>query len=363
MPAEPAVWYFWTFEPDVLLPSFLICAIYGSGLFRRRAFGSQLQIWRHISFVTGIALINLSLASPLDGLTDHLFWAHQIQHVLLRMAAPMLLALSMPQALLISGLPRSLRGSALAPFLANNALRGVFSTLTNAWVVTGLFIASLYIWQIPSLHDAALRNEGIHYAMHVTMLATGLLFWWRIFDMRPSPGGLGYGVRLMMLWIATLSQIGLGAYLTLKTELLYPAYDIAGRLFGITPLTDEATGGFIIWVPSAMMFLLAAILVIHMWGKQEDRVRAARPKWSAANSDALRYPVTGAALIELARPKNRKLAVGVAAFSLAVFSMTIFAGVLNHLNTVERYRGALMSQALGGHLAAGSGRTVRTQTR
>jgi uncharacterized membrane protein YhhN len=69
-----------------------------------------------------------------------------------------------------------------------------------------------------------------------------------------------------------------------------------------------------------------------MWGRHEDRVWAARSAWSASNSDALLYPTTGEALIELARPKNRKLAVGVIGFVFAIYAMTILAGVLNHLN-------------------------------
>ncbi len=335
---EPAlVWNRWTFEPDIVLPTFLVCLIYGRGVLRRSAIGNPGQLWRHISFGAGMMSVYLSLESPLDGIADHLFWGHQIQHLMLRMAGPMLIALSMPQAMLISGLPATLRRSALAPLAANGALRWLFSSLTNAWVVTALFIAALYVWQFPPLHDAAILNDGIHYSMHVTMLTAGLLFWWRIFDMRLTPVGLRYGSRLMMLWSAMLSQIGLGAYLTLKTELLYPAYDIAGRLFGISPLTDETTGGFIIWVPSAMMFLLAAILIIHMWGKGEDRAWTAPP--SSSNSDTLRYPTTGEALIERARPKNCKLAIGVTGFALAVLAITIFVGVLNHLNTVQRHRG------------------------
>jgi putative membrane protein len=336
--AAPIVWNRWTFEPAIVIPTVLILLVYGFGVFRRRASLDTLQIWRHISFAAGMAIVYLSLESPLDGLADHLFWIHQIQHLVLRMVGPMLIALSMPQATLISGLPSTLRRSALAPFAGNFVLRALFTVLTNAWVVTALFIAALFVWQYPPLHNAAILDDRIHDVMHVTMLAAGLLFWWRIFDMRRAPLGLGYGSRLMMIWISALSQIGLGAYLALKSTVLYPAYDQVGRLFGINPLTDEITGGFIIWVPSAMMLLVSAIIVIHIWAKQEERAWAARPKWTPSNSDAMRYPTTGAALIELARPKNRKLAISVVGFVFAVFAMTMFTGVLYHLNGAQHNR-------------------------
>lgn len=350
MTAAPIIWNRWTFEPGIVVPSLLILVVYGFGVFRRRASIDALRIWRHISFAAGMMTVYVSLESPLDGMADHLFWAHQIQHLLLRMLGPMLIALSMPQATLISGMPSALRRGALAPFAGNLVLRLLFTVLTNAWVVTALFIAALFVWQYPPLHDAAILDDRIHYVMHVTMLAAGLLFWWRIFDMRRVPVGLGYGSRLMMLWVTALAQIGLGAYLALKNTMLYPAYDLVGRLFGINPLVDEVTGAFIIWVPSAMMFLISAITIIHMWGKQEERAWAARPSWTPSNSDAMRYPATAVALVELARPKNRKLAIGVVGFVLAVFAMTIFTGVLYHLNAVEHDHGLLPIYA--GHVVA-----------
>ncbi len=333
---EELGWTSWEFEPEIFILTFIACLIYAAGIVRRPAAGDRLRLWRHAAYFAGVAAVFLSLESPVDTMADHLFWMHQIQHMLLRMVGPMLIAISAPQAMLISGLPSVLRRGALAPFAGSGALRWIFSVLTNATVVTVLFIAALYVWQYPPYHNAAILNDGIHYTMHVTMLAAGLLFWWRTFDMRPPPMGLSYGTRLMMLWIATLAQIGLGAYTTLKGEVLYPAYDIAGRLFEINPLTDETIGGFIIWVPSAMMCLLAAILVIHFWGVQETRADEQRLAWSASNSAALRYPTTGAELVAQARPKNRMLAIGVLAFAVSMFGLAIFIGVLNHLNGETR---------------------------
>ena len=318
----------WNFEPDIVIATLLACVVYGAGIRRRRGRSGGLQRLRGVSYFSGVACVFLALESPVDALADHLFWVHQIQHILLRMIAPMLIALSSPQATLIRGLPRALRGGMLSPFMSVGLLRGLFGLLTNATVVTLLFIGALYVWQYPPIHNAAILNDAIHYTMHVTMLAAGLLFFWRVFDMRPPPMGIGYGTRLMMLLLVSLTQIGLGAYLTLKSEVLYPAYDIAGRYFGIKPLTDEIVGGFIVWAPSSMMCLVAALIVIHSWGREETRADARRPAWSA---DA-RHPTTGAGLVAQAQPKNRMLAVGVAGLVALMFGMAIFAGVLDHLN-------------------------------
>lgn len=343
-------WTNWEFEPAIFILTFIACLIYAAGILSRPRAEDPLRLWRHAAYFGGVAALFVSLESPVDAMADHLFWMHQIQHMLLRMIGPMLIALSAPQAMLIAGLPSGLRRGALAPFASSGAFRRIFSFLTDATVVTVLFIAALYVWQYPPYHNAAILNDDIHYTMHVTMLAAGLLFWWRIFDMRPPPMGLSYGTRLMMLWIATLAQIGLGAYTTLKGEVLYPAYNVAGRLFETSPLTDETIGGFIIWVPSAMMCLLAAILVIHLWGVQENRANENRLAWLASNSDASRYPTTGAELVAQARPKNRMLAIGVLAFAVSMFGLAIFIGVLNQLNSETR-NGLLAHAALVPHAA------------
>ena len=319
----------WNFEPDIVIATLLACASYAAGIGRRRGKSDARQRLRDVSYFAGVACVFFALESPVDALADHLFWVHQIQHILLRMIAPMLIVLSAPQATLIRGLPRALRGGMLSPVAGFGVLRGVFACLTNAAVVTLLFIAALYVWQYPPIQNVVILNDAVHYAMHVTMLAAGLLFFWRVFDMRPPPMGLGYGKRLVMLLLASLTQVGLGAYLTLKSEVLYPAYDIAGRYFGIKPLADETIGGFIVWAPSSMMCLVAALIVIHSWGRQETRADERRPAWTGAE---VWHPTTGADLVAQARAKNRTLAVGVAGLVVLMFGMAIFAGVLDHLN-------------------------------
>jgi hypothetical protein len=91
-----------------------------------------------------------------------------------------------------------------------------------------------------------------------------------------------------------------------------------------------------------MMCLIAVIIVIHMWGKQETRIDERR---TSASASAPLYPTTGAALRDQAREKNRVLAIGVAGFVVAVFCSAVFAGVLSHLNTEAAQRGLLTHAA------------------
>jgi putative membrane protein len=333
---DATAWSTWTLTADIVIPTALVALIYTAGMLRRAAATEGPRWPRHLLFFGGLAAVFLALQSPIDPIAERLFFIHQTQHLLLRMVGPLLLALAWPQGILIAGTPAAVRRTLLTPVVGNGAVRQVFRFATQPIVVTAIFIASLYVWQIPRLHNVALLNETIHYLMHATMLLAGLIFWWRIFDMRPAPQGLHYGARLMILWIVILSNIILGAYTTLKSTVLYGAYDVTGRLFDVRPLTDEQLGGVIIWIPSSMMCLIAVLIVIHMWGRHETRLDERRTTWSPSNSAALLYPTSASGVIERARPKNRLLALGITAFVVAVFATAIIAGVLNNRSGAAR---------------------------
>jgi putative membrane protein len=305
----------WDLTPDIVVPVVLVLAIYANGLARRPGI-LEARLWRHAAFFWGVMAFFLSLASPLDAFADRLFFMHQVQHMLIRVLGPMLIALSQPQALLIAGLPSWARRGALGPVLASRAPGAIFGFLTHPVVATLLFITSLYAWQWPGLHNLAILNEGVHYVMHVTMLATGLLFFWRVFDQRPAPKGTRFGVRLMMLWVAVLANIPIGVFTSFKSRELYTAYDVAGRLFSMSAMDDERLGGFIMWAPSSMMMLLAVLVVIHAWAGHEERLDDRRIA-SASPARTVASPA-----------KNRALAFGLGAFAACVLAATVAIGLL-----------------------------------
>lgn len=367
-------WSAWRVTPDVVIPTMVIASVYGAGMMRRRAVTISVPWWRHGLFFAGLAAVFVSLQSPVDPVAERLFSVHQIQHLLLRMLGPMLLALSWPEGLLTAGLPAPIRRAVLAPVISDRTIRAIFRFIAHPAIATILFIGALYFWQIPRYHNLALLNGPVHYLMHATMFVVGLIFWWRVFDRRPprsvidtecgderwwrlferrpAPYGLSYGVRLMMLWVVILSNIVLGSYTALKTTVLYGGYDVLGRLFGYSALGDEQLGGIIIWIPSSMMCLVAVLIVIHLWGLHETRLDERRTAQFTSNSAALLYPATGAALIERARPKNRAMAIGFSVFVFTVFATAILLGVLYNLtDTVGidvEARGGLVTHAAGG---------------
>jgi putative membrane protein len=321
---EDTIWRSWRFTTEIVLMTALTIVVYARGMIRIRSGSIRKRRYQAVFFFSGLAAIFLALQSPIDPMAERLFSIHQLQHLLLRMLGPMLLALSAPQGVLIAGLPRSWRRPLFQYIGTKRWVRRVLAVLMNPAFVWVSFIASLYIWQIPAFHNAALYDPVIHYIMHISMLVSGLLFWGLMFDHRDAANAVLHSVRLIMLIGAIVSNILIGALITLKEVVIYTAYDDAGpRLFDILPLSDESMGGYIIWVPSSMMCLIAILIVIHGWGKHEARHYARRHNWLSANSVALEFPETAEELWIKVDKVNVSTAYVLAAISASMFVVAL----------------------------------------
>lgn len=314
-PSVSAWWHAWSFDPDLMLPLLLTAFLYLRGTRRRHRRRAQAAYSdSHVFFALGLLALFLSLQSPIDALGERSYSMHQIQHLMLRTLAPMLLFLPSPQATLVAGLPSRAR-----VLLANSsrftALKGLFVSIAHPAPTTALFIASAYVWQYPLYFEVALLSDGVHYLMHVTMLGAGVLFWWRIFDDRPA--GTPHGTRVVMIWTATAANILLGAYLTLKGGVLYPIYDKLGRLW-IGGELDELLGGIIIWIPGSMMMLASLLVVIHRWGRREERSHRRRSALGPAGLDSTGSVATS----------QRASSAGRLGMMMGLFSGVIFLGFI-----------------------------------
>ena len=288
-------------------------------------------------FCAGMTLLLIAVATPIEAIASKLFIVQQTQAILLRMLIPIALVLSRPVPALIDGMAPRLRRY-FKPVGAKDeeeALPGPGRPI-QLIAATLVFVAAFVFWLIPRFVDFAARHQGVAVMMQASFLASGLFFWGCVLDARFSLERPTQALKLAMVLFATLAQIGAGAYLTMKSVVLYPALGASVRLFDIPALADETGGGATIWVAGSIICICTAIIVIHQWGKYEEKIDLRRTTWTGSNSDALLFPTTGAALIELARPKNKILGLGAAALAIAMFGLVIATGVLNHIHGNSR---------------------------
>ena len=223
------------------IPLILIGAVYERGARRRATIERPVSTVRRAMFVTGIVSFLLSIEWPFADWEHELFSAHQIGMLVARLIAPILIVASRPAGLLIAGLPRPVRRGLLKPGLSHPVIRRAWRVVATPPVTLALYVATLYFWEIPALQADAIGQPAAGLAMHFSLLLTGLLFWSRVFERRPAPHAPAHGWRLMMILIAVLSQVLLGAYLTVKGAIYYPAYAPGQHLAAMPAILDEQT--------------------------------------------------------------------------------------------------------------------------
>lgn len=214
-------------------------------------------------FGAGVLLLILALVSPVDSLGDlYLFSAHMVQHLLLLLAVPLLLLAGIP--------PRQIRKYFKKwPILSK--LERVLGWPPLAWAVG---ILTVWAWHWPPFYEAALENQQIHIAEHLSFLVTGVIFWWPV--RQPlTERRLTLLPALFYLVAALFASLVLGIILTFAPPDVYPAYlspvDRFGLLtllrndWGLTRSLDQQLGGIIMWVFGSLFYLGVILGTIVSW--------------------------------------------------------------------------------------------------
>lgn len=233
---------------------------------------------RQLSFWLGFAIIYVGLQTHFDYYAEHEFFIHRLQHLGLHHLGPFLIALAYPGAALRSAVPVRWRVRWLRPALASRPVRWTLNILLNPVLAAILFVGLIYFWLWGPVHFNAMLDWRLYRAMNWSMTVDGLIFWWLILDPRTRPPArLAPGTRIIVALAVMIPQILLGAFITFTHRDLYPIYALCGRAFGgIDASADQYLGGLILWIPSSMMSVVAALLALHHWVTLSSRHRLHR---------------------------------------------------------------------------------------
>ena len=258
-PQPHDLWAAWSFEPSVVLGLVVAAWWYLRGvyaLWRRAGRGRGIARWRVRCHLAGLVAVALALISPIDRIAVALFSVHMVQHLLLLIVAPPLLMLGEPVLAGLWAFPAATRRRIGRAWRHAESLRRGWRVLTLPMVVWTAHLAAVWVWHLPALYDAAVRDTALHVAEHLTFLASSLVLWWVIVD-RHARRRIGTGGAVLYLFAAALADTLLGAALTLSRRPWYTAHWGTTAAWGLTPLEDQQLAGLLMWIPAGLIYLVA----------------------------------------------------------------------------------------------------------
>ena len=225
--------------------------------------------WRTALFAAGLATIVFALSAPMDRLSDTLFSAHMVQHILLLEVAAPLIVLSRPWSRLWRPFSLSTR-RAVAAGVARGTwaapLRSAGHLLAVPAVAFMLMNGVFVLWHVPVLYDAALAHPLLHDLEHATFFLAALVFWAHLLGTGP------FRTRLTLPWRAAYAVgamvvgWGLAVVIAAAPEPLYSHYlDLTSRPLGLSPLADQQLAAGIMWVPGAIPWTVIAVVCVYGW--------------------------------------------------------------------------------------------------
>lgn len=230
--------------------------------------------WRIVCFALGIAAIYAVLQTRFEYLAEHMFFLNRAQHVVTHHLGPMLLSLAWPWATIVRGMPEP-----VARLTASAPVRRGLHVLRQPLLAAFLFVGLIALWLYPPVHFRAMLDPELYLFMNWSMVVDGLLFWSLVLDPRHrEEAGVSFGVRAALAIGVMFPQIGLGAVIALSRYDLYSFYAWCGRIYpSIGALDDQNFGGLIVWIPPAMMSVVALLLVLNALRLVEERAPQLSP--------------------------------------------------------------------------------------
>ena len=251
----------WTLAPGPILLVVVLGALYLPRWRRvRRIDGATAApIWRLLSYLFGLSCLAIALISPIDRLAEQSFTMHMVQHLLLLDLVPIGL---------IGGLTKVI----LRPLTRRlMALEKALGPLMHPAVAVVLYIATMSVWHVPAVYDAALESDTVHVLEHVAFLSVGLLYWWLLL----SPIRSRFHTTVMgplVYMLSTKLGVGiLGIVLTFAPNSLYPYYEARDPIWGLTVEGDQALGGEIMTLEQMIVMGVALAILLFRALDQSER--------------------------------------------------------------------------------------------
>lgn len=257
-------------EPAVLplVGAAVVGVLYLYGVHRLRGRGDTWSRWRTTLFVGGgLGSFVVATTSGLAVYDTTLLWVHMVQHMVLGMVTPVLLALGGPITLALRVLPR--RGRAVLLEVLHSRVAKVMSFPV---VAGAIFIVTPVALYLTGWYEATLRNPLLHDLNHVHFVLVGSLWFWPILGLDPMPMRLPYPMRLIAVFVTMPFHAFLGiTIMGASTVIARDYYSDLGRTWGPSLAKDQEIAGGVLWAAGDLVALLVLGALFVQWARASER--------------------------------------------------------------------------------------------
>ncbi len=261
----------WTFEPWVVAALVLMVGLYLWGVRRLAVRGDHWPLGRTLAWcVGGAGTMTIALLSALGTYDTVLFSVHMVQHILLSMVAPVLLAVGAPITLLLRNLGALGRRRVVAVLHSWPA-----KVLTWPPLATALMIANPYLLYMTGLYPLTLSNDWLHAWIHVHFVITGCLYFWPLLGLDPMPTKLPHYLRMLLIFITLPFHAFLGVIIMGSPQLIAEDWYLAfNRAWPPSPVEDQNLAGGIMWGAGDLISLIILAVFFVQWFQHSQREAA-----------------------------------------------------------------------------------------
>jgi len=213
--------------------------------------------WKTLSFLSGLVAIDLALQSPIvvDSMVH--FQTHVIQHLLLMVVAPPMLALGAPSTLLLQTASRATKVRWL------HILRSrTFAVLSHPLSTFFLYFGIMTIFFLTPLINVSMQHMALMDLMNLIFLFGATLYWWPMIGLDPIVHWkMTYGARMLNIILGSAVEAFLGVAIIAASHPIASIYTV----------NDTHSGGALLWVSTEFITLGAFLPIYIQWTRSDER--------------------------------------------------------------------------------------------
>jgi putative copper resistance protein D len=249
------------------------------------------KLGRTAAFLAGLVVVVIGTCSGIEPYGHVLEWMHMVEHLLLIMVAPPLLAIGSPLQLVAEALPERPAAS----------WRAFLDRPVIGWLTSPPFAAAFYAICVIGVHltglmDRAMDDQSVHVLEELAYLLAGMLLFQLVLGRRPGPWQLSGGSRVALLALVTPVDTVVGVVLlqtgTVAGGIGDDGHGHARPDWALSAASDTVAAGTTMWIGGTgiMALIMLGVGLIWLHGRAPAPVQ---PGWGERARSAAMAQKTG----------------------------------------------------------------------